>query len=153
MQERETLDLETELDSTHLAEYTDFVQRTKDSLLSDATSFSTYIKEILREKGIKQLTAFMKADIPERYGYKLLSGEKRTRQRDILLRICYASELTLRQTRCALRKYGVPDLYVKDPRDILLMIAFNERPGTIADVDALLKQNGLEPLRSSGKQE
>ena len=30
------------------------------------------------EKGITQQTVFLKADIPERYGYKLLSGEKHT---------------------------------------------------------------------------
>lgn len=36
----------------------------------------------------------MKADIPERYGYKLLSGEKHTRQRDVILRICYAAGLS-----------------------------------------------------------
>ena len=36
----------------------------------------------------------MKADIPERYGYKLLSGEKHTRQRDVILRICCAAGLS-----------------------------------------------------------
>ena len=48
---------------------------------------------------------FLKADIPERYGYKLLSGEKHTKQRDVILRICYAAEFTLKETQRALRKY------------------------------------------------
>ena len=95
----------------------------------------------------------MKADIPERYGYKLLSGEKHTRQRDVILRICYASELTLKETQRALRKYGMPELYAKISRDAMIMIAFNERPGSIIDVNALLKEHGMEPLRTSGIQE
>lgn len=153
MQEKETNELERELGSTHLADYTAFVQNNKDSMLSDATSFSTYIKSILRKKGITQQVAFLKADIPERYGYKLLSGEKHTRQRDVILRICYASELTLKETQRALRKYGMPELYAKISRDAMIMIAFNERPGSIIDVNALLKKHGMEPLRTSGIQE
>lgn len=95
----------------------------------------------------------MKADIPERYGYKLLSGEKHTKQRDIILRICYAAEMTLDETQRALKKYGMPELYAKIPRDALLMIIFNERPGSIINVNALLKENGMEPLRTSGLQD
>ena len=153
MQEKETNDLEQELGSTHLADYTAFVQKNKDSMLADATSFSTYIKSVLREKGITQQIAFLKADIPERYGYKLLSGEKHTRQRDVIRRICYASGFTLKETQRALRKYGMPELYAKISRDAMIMIAFNERPGSIIDVNALLKKHGMEPLRTSGIQE
>ena len=107
----------------------------------------------MRQRGISQQIAFLKADIPERYGYKLLSGEKHTRQRDVIIRICYASELTLKETQRALRKYGMPELYAKIPRDAMLMIAFNERPGSIIDVNSFLKENGMEPLRTSGVQE
>lgn len=153
MQEKETNELEQELGSTHITDYNGFIEKNKESMLSDSTSFSTYVKTIMRGKGITQQISFLKADIPERYGYKLLSGEKHTRQRDIILRICYASEFTLKETQRALRKYGMPELYAKIPRDALIMIAFNERPGSIIDVNALLKENGMEPLRTSGIQE
>ncbi|MBP8720835.1 MAG: hypothetical protein KBH72_09315, partial [Lachnospiraceae bacterium] len=87
------------------------------------------------------------------YGYKLLSGEKRTRQRDVILRICYAAKFSLAETQRALKKYEMPELYAKVPRDALLMIAFNERPGSILDVNDLLNQKGLQPLRTSGVQD
>ena len=106
-----------------------------------------------KEKGITQQTVFLKADIPERYGYKLLSGEKHTKQRDIILRICYAAGFTLQETQRALRKYGMPELYAKVPRDALLMIAFNERPGNILEVNELLQKHGMQLLRTSGLQE
>ena len=96
---------------------------------------------------------FLRADIPERYGYKLLSGEKRTRQRDVILRICYAAKFSLAETQRALKIYEMPELYAKVPRDALLMIAFNERPGSILDVNDLLNQKGLQPLRTSGVQD
>ncbi len=116
-------------------------------------SFSEYMKGILARKKLTQQTVFLKADIPERYGYKILSGEKHTRQRDVILRICYAAEMSLEETQRALRKYEMPELYAKNPRDVLLMIAFNERPGSIIEVNELLNQYGMEPLRTSGTQE
>lgn len=89
----------------------------------EQNAFSEYIKDLLKEKRITQQMVFLKADIPEKYGYKLLSGEKHTRQRDIILRICYAAELTLEQTQRALRKYEMPQLYAKS-REMLFLCLF-----------------------------
>ncbi len=153
MPEKMTDDLEKVLGRTHLSEYEDYVKENQESLLSESHSFFSYVRDLLSRKGITQQSVFLKADIPERYGYKLLSGEKHTRQRDVVLRICYAAEFTLQETQRALRKYGMPPLYAKDPRDALLMIIFNERPGSIIDVNTFLKQNDKDPLRTSGYQE
>ena len=71
----------------------------------------------------------------------------------MILRICYASEMTLDQTQRALKKYEMPELYAKVPRDAILMILFNERPGSIIDVNSVLKSNKMAPLRTTGLQE
>lgn len=153
MKEIDTGLLEEALGRTHLSDFERFTRENRDSMSSEATSFFTYIKDLLAEKGLTQQEVFLQADLPERYGYKLLSGEKRTRQRDTILRICYAGKLTLEETQRALRKYGMAELYVKNERDALLMIAFNERPGSIIEVNALLKEHDMLPLRTSGVQE
>jgi hypothetical protein len=153
MQEKDTNELEKVLGKTHLSDYDSYVKKNKDSMLSDSNSFSTYVKEKMAEKGITQQTVFLKADVPERYGYKLLSGEKHTKQRDVILRICYAADFTLQETQRALKKYGMAELYAKDERDALVMIAFNEKPGSIIEVNTMLKEHGLAPLRTSGVQD
>lgn len=153
MSEKNTKELAEVLGRTHLSEFDKYCNENKQSMNLDKDSFSVYIKDILCQKKIKQQTVFLKADIPERYGYKLLSGQKHTKQRDVILRICYAAELSLEETQRALKKYEMPELYAKIPRDAFLMIIFNERPGTIIDVNELLKANGLEPLRTSGVQD
>jgi hypothetical protein len=153
MQEKETNELENVLGRTHLSDYDSYIQDNKDSMISDSNSFSTYVKEIMSKKGITQQTVFLKADVPERYGYKLLSGEKHTKQRDVIIRICYAADFSLQEAQRALKKYGMAELYAKDERDALLMIAFNEKPGNIIDVNTMLKEHGLLPLRTSGVQE
>ena len=153
MNQKKTKELVNILGKTHLSDFDKFYKEEKDSMGPEQNAFSEYIKNLLKEKKITQQMVFLKADIPERYGYKLLSGEKRTRQRDIILRICYAAELTLEETQRALRKYEMPQLYVKIPRDAFLMIIFNERPGGIIEVNELLKEKGMEMLRTSGLQE
>ncbi len=152
MREKDTKELVDILGKTHLTDFNSYCSENKESMNLDSDAFPVYIKNLLAEKGITQQAVFLNADIPERYGYKLLSGEKHTRQRDIILRICYAAELSLDETQRALRKYEMPVLYAKIPRDALLMIIFNERPGSILDVNNLLNQNGMEPLRTSGLQ-
>ena len=152
MSEKNTKELAEVLGRTHLSEFDKYCNENKQSMNLDKDSFYVYIKDILCQKKIKQQTVFLKADIPERYGYKLLSGEKRTRQRDVILRICYAAEFSLKETQRALKKYRLPELYAKVPRDALLMIAFNEGLG-ILEVNDLLKENKMEPLRTSGIQD
>ena len=153
MNEKSTVELEQILGSTHVKGFTSYCKENKGSVSSDDKAFAEYFKSLFKEKGITQQIVFLRADIPERYGYKLLSGEKRTKQRDVILRICYAAEFTLNETQRALKKYGLPELYAKIPRDALLMIIFNDRPGSILDVNALLKENDMQPLRTSGVQE
>ena len=153
MKQKNTKELADILGKTHISDFDKFCKEQKDSLNPEQNAFSEYIKNLLREKKMTQQMVFLKADIPERYGYKLLSGEKHTRQRDIILRICYAAELTLDQTQSALRKYEMPQLYAKIPRDALLMLIFQERPGGIIEVNELLKEKGMDMLRTSGVQE
>lgn len=150
MGEQNTDELEKVLQGTHIRNFDVYCRENAGSLTDEG--FTVYMKNIFSEKKLTQQIVFLRADVPERYGYKLLSGEKRTRQRDVILRICYAAEMSLAQTQRALRKYEMPELYAKLPRDALLMIIFNERPGDIIEVNEILMKHGMEALRTSGLQ-
>jgi len=153
MSEKNTDELEKVLGKTHPQNFSNYLKENAESIDPDRSGFPEYMKGLLKVKSMSQMQVFLKADVSERYGYKLLSGEKHTQQRDVILRICYAAEFTLAETQRALRKYQMPELYAKIPRDALLMIIFNERPGSIIDVNEMLKKNGFEPLRTCGVQE
>lgn len=153
MNEKDTLELDSVLGCTHLSDIRDYLKENADSILTNDRPFANYMKTIIRKNNLKQQDVFLWADIPERYGYKLLSEEKKTRQRDVILRLCYAAEFTLEETQRALRIYEMPQLYSKIPRDAVLMICFNERPGSVIEVNSILKQHQMEPLRTSGIQE
>ncbi|MCR5746180.1 MAG: hypothetical protein K6G03_00545 [Lachnospiraceae bacterium] len=153
MIEKKTSELNSILKNTHPKDFEKYLFENKDSLLESPDAFYSYIKDLIKRNGLTQQDTFLAADIPERYGYKLLTGEKHTRQRDVILRICYGAELSLDETQLALEKYGMPQLYSKIPRDALLMTVFNKRPGSVIDVNRLLTKNNLAPLKTSGVQE
>lgn len=153
MNKKSTEELEKILGTTHIEDIDGYLSENAESILSSYRPFSDYIRSIIKGKGLRQQDIFLDADIPERYGYKLITEEKRTRQRDVIIRICYAAHMNLDETQRALKYYRMPELYAKVPRDALIMIAINERPGSILDVNSFLKKNGMETLRSSGVQE
>lgn len=153
MADKSTEELTNILGRTHVSLIGNFLSEYSEDMLPDEKAFSFYFRDVLQRKKLTQQEVFLRADIPERYGYKLISEEKHTKQRDIILRLCYAAEFSLEETQKALRIYELPELYAKNKRDALLMICFNDRPGSVLDVNAELKQHGMEILRPSGIQE
>ena len=153
MSQKKTTDLEKILENVNADQFDEFQKTYRNELIESGDSFVVYFRELLQEKHLTQQQVFLRADVPERYGYKLLSGEKRTRQRDVILRLCYAAQLSLEETQKFLRMYELPELYVKIPRDALLMIVFNEHNLNIIEINELLKGKGFEPLRTSGVQD
>lgn len=153
MNTKSTDELENVLGSTHIENVDKYLSGNKESLINTEKAFACYVHQYINEKHLKQQDIFLEADIPERYGYKLLSEEKRTKQRDIIIRLCYAMKMNLEETQKALKLYRMPTLYAKIPRDAVLIIAFNQRPGSIIDVNSFLKSNGMDQLRTSGVQE
>ena len=108
--------------------------------------FTDFMRQTFRKKRIPQKEIFIRADLDDRYGYKLISGEKQTQQRDTILRICLAAEFTLGETQEALVLYGMAPLYEKIRRDTAFIVAFNNRIYEIHDVDAILRENDLPPF-------
>ena len=143
-----TRELENVLLNTH-SENVDQVIESERSNIFDL-QFSNYFKDLLLQKRITQQKLFIDSDISEKYGYKILSGEKHTKQRDTLLRLCYAGHFNVDETNRALTLYGMAPFYVRLKRDALLMVAFNDRVGDILDLNEYLIRNGEKPLKNTG---
>lgn len=146
-----TKDLEHILTGTHPADFGAYLADNAGELVGSDRAFSAYMHDIIREKGLTQQQVFLAADLPERYGYKLLSQEKHTRQRDYILRLCYGADMTVEQTQRALALYGMGKLYARVPRDAALMVAFHHHRGSIQEVNTWLSEQGMEMLRSCGE--
>lgn len=131
----------------------DYLEKNADTLVNENKPFRAYMLGILRKKGYKQQELFIAADISEKYGYRIISEEKHTKQRDTVLRLCYAGRFSLLEAQRALKIYGMPALYAKIPRDAVLIIAFNNGIYDISSVNSLLLENKMDPLRPCGETE
>ncbi len=146
MEERTTEKLNELLKKTRPEDLEAYLENNKADIRDDAIPFSAFIREKFREKGIKQQDVFLASDIPEGYGYKLISGEKHTKQRDVILRMCFGAGFSLRETQQALRLYGMSPLYPRIPRDCVFIIAFNKKIYDVQEVDQLLKDYDFDTL-------
>ena len=76
--------LRVELAALRPEELAGFLSRNADDLIRSEHPFTDYMREKCKEKGILQQDVFLAADLPERYGYKLISEQKHTTQRDTM---------------------------------------------------------------------
>ena len=122
------------------------------SMFASDKPFTAFFRQLLADKGLRQQDLFVAADIPERYGYKLISGEKYTVKRDVILRLLFAASLGLTDAQRALKLYGFSPLYARIPRDAVLIIAFNSGIREIEHVNELLEAHGMDPLERCGEE-
>ena len=128
------------------AELPDFLETRRADLIRSREPFTDYMRTKFREKEILQQDVFLAADLPERYGYKLISGEKHTVRRDIILRLCLAAKFRLSEVQEALILYGMAPLYWRIPRDAAFIVAINNGIHDINEVDEILMDNMLSPI-------
>lgn len=144
-----------DLDTAHLMDVLQSAHKEDLDQLPLATGqglhpFVTYMDQLVARTGCTRQALFQKADLPRKSGYKLLSGERRTADRDQLLRLFIAMGLTLKETQRALSLYEMPVLYPKHRRDALLIIALNRRINSVDTVNQWLEEAGEAPLNRSG---
>lgn len=117
-----------------------------DNFKEGEPTFSSYIDSLLVKKKLKRQDVFIKANLPQKYGYKLLTGETHTTDRDKILRICFSMEMSLKGTQRALKLYGMNELYPKVKRDVLLIVALGQQIFDIDQVNHILIKEGEAPL-------
>ena len=147
MSTKSTKELENILESTHPKKMQSFLSENKSSMAGDK-AFYYYMKDLLMDKGILLKDLYIHAGVSESYGGKILSMEKHTTNRDVILKFCIAGHFTKTETNRALKLYGFSELYSKDPRDACIIVALNNEDYDLAIVDEMLKENGLTGILS-----
>lgn len=136
------------LTQTNPDQLNDYFDTQSNKLITEERPFTTYMREMFHKKRIKQQDVFSAADISLGYGYKLISEEKKSKQKDVILRLCIAARFDLNETQHALQLYGMAPLYPKFQRDSVLIVALNHGIHEIDKVNEMLITYGFEPLYS-----
>ncbi len=135
-----------QIGSTRLEDLPVFLREHTEDLLTGPRPFADYVRARFREKGVLQQNVFLAADVSENYGYKLITEEKHTVRRDVILRICLAARFDLEETQKALILYGMAPLYRLLPRDVVLMAAILHKVCDVHQVSDVLRRCGQPPL-------
>ncbi len=109
-------------------------------------AFYYYYTGVLKDKGRKLKDVYSFAGESESYGGQIVRMEKRTKDRDLILRLCIAGRFNLEQTNRALKLYGMPELYAKNSRDACLIVAISNKIYRLDEIDDLLEKRGLEKI-------
>ena len=143
LMEKTTTDLMNTLQGASPAQVERYFQ---ENFAHGQPTFVGYMDQLLAQKQMKRQDVLLRANLPQKYGYKLLSGESHTTDRNKLLRICFAMHLSLKETQRVLKLYGMSELYPKNQRDVALIVALGRRQFDIDQVSEALEAQGLEPL-------
>ena len=146
MQEILTDELNDILENTHPEQVGTYLKENSAYFADEQKGFYYYFKDVLSEKRIKLKDVYSFAGLEESYGSKLITMEKHTRNRDLIITLCIAGHFSLKETNRALKLYGMSELYAKEARDACLIVAINNRMYRLCDIDDLLAQNGFSIL-------
>jgi transcriptional regulator with XRE-family HTH domain len=111
-------------------------------------SFTSYMDMIIHKKGMKRQDIAQRADLSRSYSYKLLTGEKRTKDRDKIILLCMALEMAIEEVQTALDLYPFPRLNKQIKRDTLIILAIKNKK-SIDELDEWLDKLELSLLSRS----
>lgn len=142
--EESTTDLRTILNSTSLSGVNTYLEEHAHIPTAYAI-FNQHIKTY--PTSVSAIAKNCGGYIARSYVYDVINDVKKHPSRDIVIMICLAAHMSLKQVRQLLEVYNYRELYPKDDRDVILAACFNSREYNITTVNQLLYAKKL-PLLS-----
>lgn len=126
-------------------EATDFIKEHRGTQWS---SFSDYYIRYLGNSNKEVSDVIRDAGFGE-YSYQIINGRKRPVNRDHVIALCIAAEMSVKETDRALRLAGHNPLSPKDERDVRIVVCINNGIHKVADVDLELDRFGLKMIEKA----
>ncbi|SCY29313.1 hypothetical protein SAMN02910370_01997 [Lachnospiraceae bacterium XPB1003] len=146
MEEFPTGILLKKLEGIRMEDIPKYLDENRAGLRDDCKAFYYHMKNTIEKKGFFLKDVYLSAGVSESYGGKIITMEKHTKNRDLIIRLCLAGHFNLIETNRALKLYGMSELYPKISRDACIIVAINNHRFDRFKVDESLKNVGLRPL-------
>lgn len=148
MEEKSTYELDEFLKSMNPDQLIEYYRENSSYLADSKKGFYYYFKDVVESKNILLKDVYQMADVTESYGSKIVTMEKHTKNRDMIIRLCIAGHFQIQEINRALKLYGMSPLYAKDKRDVCIIVAVNNRKYDIYEIDTMLDSQGFKKLTS-----
>ena len=139
--EKSTSDLLSVLKSKK--NYSEFFQNEIGELIFK--SLDEYLGVLLKEKNLKKSEVIEKSNLDKNYAYQLFNGIKKNPSRDKILMLAFGMKLTLDETRKLLKIAELSDLYVRIPRDSVIIFCLQNGKNLI-ETNEMLDDYNLKIL-------
>ena len=124
------------------ADFKAFYDENKDYMVRE--SLAELLQRFLAEKNLSKAQVIRRSELSEVYAYQIFSG-LRVPERNKLLCLSVAMELSLEATQRLLRCAGYSPLYVKLPFDSVLLYGICNHL-TVMQINELLYEYGFETI-------
>ena len=108
-------------------------------------SISDYLEILINEKKLKKSEVIKKSNLDKNYAYQIFNGTKTNPSRDKMLMLAIGMGLNLEETRKLLKICQLSDLYVRDPRDSIIIFSL-DKGATLMETNEKLHDFSLEIL-------
>ncbi len=109
------------------------------------SSVVDYLEVLLNEKHLKKSDVIRKSNLDKNYAYQIFNGNKLNPSRNKMLMLAFGMGLSLNETRKLLKVCCLSDLYVRSPRDSIIIFGLNKKMSLI-DVNESLSDFSFEIL-------
>lgn len=124
-------------------DYNDFLSKEIGEI--SFASLAQYLELLIESKKLKKSDIILKGNLDKNYAYQIFNGTKTNPSRDKVLMIAFGMNLDFNETQVLLKKAKQPELYVRDPRDSIIIFCL-EKKMTLIQANENLMDHGLELL-------
>ena len=125
------------------SDFSEVLDNTEGKMLKG--SVEQYFDDMLARKNIQKKDLFTRTGISPNLGYQLLRGIRKSKNRDVYLKIAIEAELTLDETQQMLKLLNVGAIYPLRERDAVVYYGMTHGYNLVR-IQALLAERGQPPL-------
>ena len=112
--------------------------------LSFAT-LSEYVDMLIETKKLKKSEIILRGNLDKNYAYQIFNGTKTNPSRDKVLMIAFGMKLNLNETQVFIKKAKQPELYVREPRDSVIIFCL-EKGYSLMQANECLMDHGFSVM-------
>lgn len=123
--------------------YSDFIKQEYDELYFETVG--EYLNSLMAQKGLKKSEVIKKSNVDKHYAYQIFNSNRTNPSRDKLIMIAFGMGLDMAETTKLLKVAGVPNLYIRHPRDSVIMFCI-EHKMSLMDTNEKLFEMSMDIL-------
>ena len=108
-------------------------------------TFAEYLEFLIENKKLRKSEIITRSNLDKNYAYQIFNGTKTNPSRDKVLMLAFGMGLDFNETAVLLKYARLPELYVRDPRDSIIIFCLENHLNLIQTNEQLM-DNGLEIL-------